>query len=314
MIKKIKNLINNLRFWKILPRITHLQQQQVIDKQQLINSMQQLNNSMQQLNNSMQQLNNSMKQQGADIQLHIEIATRFNAWRPLNNKSFPIASEIDRVLSFGEQLDQLQSLAPHAYEIWRPLLDFNANYYVGLPVDSCSVKGHSMAPFFRNFLSQYLEGRVLDIGCGPQPIPSYLENYPVDTIYGIDPLSEPKDHPFHFQKGFAEFLPWEDHQFKVVVSATSLDHVLLLDKVFKEICRVLSKDGLFIVWESIIPGSKPYDPYSQEIKKVDDFHLFHFDHDMFFAAIKPYFTVIEEMPMGLIPDAMTNYFIALQPK
>jgi SAM-dependent methyltransferase len=236
------------------------------------------------------------------------LTLRYHAcFRP--DESLPIAAKFNEVPPISEQLDLLQQLAPHAYAVWRPLLEVNEGAYEGLPIDSCSVAGHPMATFFRFFLTPYLKGRVLDIGCGPQPVPIYLEEYSVGLIYGVDPLSSPEKHPFNFIKGLAEYLPWANDQFKLAISATSLDHVLLLDKVFEEICRVLTRDGIFAVWEGFIPGSKPYDPYCNYIEKVDDYHLFHFDRNTFMDAIEPYFSVFEEFTM----DAGHSFF-ALRPR
>ena len=87
-----------------------------------------------------------------------------------------------------------------------------------------------MAAEFRAFVKLYLRGAVLDVGCGPQPVPSYLDGYPLDRIAGIDPLPPTEGHPFTFVQTVAEFLPWDDKTFSVVVVATSLDHVLLPDR------------------------------------------------------------------------------------
>ncbi len=98
-----------------------------------------------------------------------------------------------------------------------------------------------MAELFGCFLAPLLHGTVLDIGCGPQPVPSYLANYPTESIAGLDPLAAP--HPFVFHHGVAEFLPWDDASFDLVITATSLDHVLLLDRSIDEFRRVLKPGG-----------------------------------------------------------------------
>ncbi|OHB69191.1 MAG: hypothetical protein A2V70_02130 [Planctomycetes bacterium RBG_13_63_9] len=178
-------------------------------------------------------------------------------------------------------LEKLDELAPHAFPIWRELLDVNADTYLDFPIHSCSVEGHPMAEMFRCFLKPYLGGAVLDVGCGPQPVPYYLLDYPVERMAGVDPLPPAAPHPFVFVHGVAEFLPWEDQTFSVVVVGTSLDHVLLLDRALGEIRRVLKPDGHLVTWVSFIPGAARYDPYSPDVQKVDDYHLFHFDRPWF---------------------------------
>lgn len=238
------------------------------------------------------------------------LALRYHA-HSFPDESLPPVAKLDQVIPISEQFNRLNVVAPQAYSVWRALLGVNEEAYEELPIDSCSVPGHPMAIMFRFFLSSYLRGRVLDIGCGPQPVPIYLEDFPLGALYGIDPLSEQRGHPFHFLKGLAEFLPWADSQFNTVVAATSLDHVLLLDKVFAEVQRVLRPEGFFVVWVSFIRGSKPYDPYQKTIEKVDKYHLFHFDREWFLNEIDPFFTIFEEFVFD--PPEISSFF-SLQPR
>lgn len=221
----------------------------------------------------------------------------------------PPEAEIKEVVPISEQFDRLHKAAPLAYGVWRPILDVNRQAYAGFPIDSCSVPGHPMATLFRFFLTPYLKGRVLDIGCGPQPFPSYLEGHPIEASYGIDPVSEPDNHSFHFIKALAEYIPWADNQFNLVVAATSLDHVLLLDRALEEIFRVLRSDGIFAAWIGLVPGSKPYSPYGQEIENLDNFHLFHFDRGWFLDVIEAHFCIQEEFAVNT-----ESVFFALRPK
>ena len=85
-----------------------------------------------------------------------------------------------------------------------------------------------MAERFRQFVQPHLRGRVLDVGCGPQPVPLYLAGYPADRISGLDPLSREDQHPFDFAAGVAEFLPWEDCAVRYGHRRHVVDHVLLL--------------------------------------------------------------------------------------
>jgi SAM-dependent methyltransferase len=201
---------------------------------------------------------------------------------------------------------RLRELAPAACAEWERLLAVNATAYAGFPVDSCSVRGHPLAEKFRGFLRPYLTGAVLDIGCGPQPVPEYLAGHPTTRIAGLDPL--PALHPFVFVQGTAEFVPWADRTFDTVVAATSLDHVLLLDRALREIRRVLRPDGTFVTWVSFQAGAATYDPYRPDVRPVDEFHLFHFDRLWFEAAVGVEFTPVE------VFDLLGSTFVALRPK
>jgi len=209
---------------------------------------------------------------------------------------------VERAVPIAAQFEQLQAIAPRAFLLWRDLLEFNQQSYSGFPVHSCSVKGHPSAAMFASFVNEFLRGDVLDIGCGPQPVPLYLQHYPSDHIYGVDPISSPSEHPFHFYRGLAEFLPWNDASFDTVIAATSLDHVLLLDRSMREIHRVMKADGEFLVWVAFVAGSAPYDPCSPEIEPVDQYHLFHFTEEFFEATLVGLFAVSDKLRVNLEID------------
>jgi SAM-dependent methyltransferase len=205
-------------------------------------------------------------------------------------------------LPLAAQLERLEAMAPRTFDLWKELLEYNRQSYTGFPVHSCSVEGHPSAAMFTQFVNQFLRGDVLDIGCGPQPVPLYLQQYAVDRIYGIDPISTAERHPFHFHQGVAEFLPWNDGSFDVAIAATSLDHVLFLDEALREIHRVLKADGEFLVWVAFVAGSVPYDPHAPDIQPVDEYHLFHFSEEFFDRAVAPFFTVRDKLRVNLEID------------
>ncbi len=109
----------------------------------------------------------------------------------------------------------------------------------------------------------------------------------------------------------AEFLPWPDDTFETVVVGTSLDHVLLLDRVYEEVRRVLAPGGNFIIWTVFIKDSIPYDPYRSDISPVDEFHLFHFDREWFEKGIEEFFIIDDVYRVNVDID---HYFYRLQPK
>lgn len=222
--------------------------------------------------------------------------------------SDPAPSPNADALTFEQSLLELEKLVPDAFRIWHELLTVNANAYDGFPTDSCSVEGHPMGELFRAFLRPYLEGPVLDVGCGPQPVPVYLHGYPTERIAGIDPLPPPAPHPFVFARGVTEFLPWRDRSFQCVVCATSLDHVLLLDRTLDEMKRVMRDDGCLVLWVSFVPGAKPYDPRKKDIQKLDAYHLFHFDRPWFEEMMTKDFAPLEIVTFGRQgPSAFYSY-------
>lgn len=186
--------------------------------------------------------------------------------------------------------EHLARTFPLVYPKWKKCFDAGTKSYEGFPLDSCSVDGHEMALRFKAFIEFGLAGRgkILDVGCGPQPTPSYLEGINPDRITGLDPL--PARHPFESHPGFAEQMPWDDYTFDAVIAATSLDHVLDLPTALSEIVRVLRPGGMFLVWVSFVPGAQPPKP---EDPPVDAFHLFHFDQPWFEELMAKRFKLID---------------------
>lgn len=256
-------------------------------------------------------LDSELRLQRARLELHERYQTLYEAAHrkdPPQQQGQPTHFE-DQTLE--KSLASLRRIAPNAYVEWREVSKIGAHAYLGFPTDSCSVKGHVLADLFLWFLKPLLEGRVLDIGCGPQPVPRYLEGYPLDFVFGIDPLSSNKDHPFFFIQGVGEFLPWDDRSFETVVAATSLDHVLLPDRALQEIRRVLKDNGHFVAWVSFVKGAEKYDPYSPDIKKTDQYHLFHFDRGWFEQTVEKFFTIEEAFDC---PTPYNSTFYNLRPR
>lgn len=217
--------------------------------------------------------------------------------------------------SLQQSLEKLKEIVPLAVELWQKCQNAGETVYEDAPTENCAVEGHRTVSMFKSFLAPYLNGTILDIGCGPQPLPAYLVNYPLHLIAGIDPLSNPGDHLFTFHKGLAEYLPWEEKVFNRVIVSTSLDHMILLDKVFTEICRVLTDDGLFLTWVGFVPGAEKYNPYSPQLKAIDHCHIFHFDRCWFEEIICQYFDIKETYEI-FYPQygAVIECFYALSPK
>lgn len=182
-----------------------------------------------------------------------------------------------------------------AEALWARQQHANERNYAGFPLHSCSVIGHRGASAFRQFILQRanIEERVLDIGCGPQPVPSYLEGWPLSLVHGIDPLPPTNGpHPFTFVQGRAEQLPWADGYFTTVVAATSLDHVVDPAQVLREARRVLRPGGRLFIWCTLWAGADPYDPESPPSSLADDCHAYHLG-DWFLRELERSFTVVE---------------------
>lgn len=181
--------------------------------------------------------------------------------------------------------EELQSNYPRAFPIWKKLFETAATEYKERPTLNLSVDQHSTARLFGSFVSAFGRGRLLDVGCGPQSMPVYLQEYPLTSIAGFDPLPPEEPHPFIFCHAVGEFIPWPDKSFETLVIATSLDHVIDLKRTLSEFDRILVDDGRLLLWGGFIPGSSPCDPFDKNLEAVDEYHLFHLGESEFEDAI-----------------------------
>lgn len=160
-----------------------------------------------------------------------------------------------------------------AAELWQRQLDRNAAEMARNPRDSCSVVGNPMAERFAAWVGPRLRGRVLDLGCGPMPVPLYLHGYPLSRVTGLDPLDGA--HPFRFVRGVAEDLPFDAASFDAAVSATTFDHLLDPERALAELRRVLAPGGRLLAWMTYWPDAPRYDPTAAAVAMPDDFHVYH---------------------------------------
>jgi SAM-dependent methyltransferase len=200
----------------------------------------------------------------------------------------------------NEKLDALRALHPAAYDVWIKTFEEGRRCYEVDPLKNLSVQGHQEAELFRAFIAPYMKGSVLDVGCGPQELPVYLLGFEVERLAGLDPLFGSEKRRMEFCQGFAEFLPWEDAQFDVVIFATSLDHVLCVDKTLAEVHRVLRPGGVCMVWAGLVEGSARYEPDREPVIAIDEFHLFHFSEETLLEAFQAKFELFEKFIHGKV--------------
>ena len=133
------------------------------------------------------------------------------------------------MIPLSSSYKKLEKKFPSVFPIWHELFENGRREYENAPEQNLSVDGNDGAEAFRLFLMPHIRGHVLDIGCGPQEMPVYLKGHPYDRLAGLDPLPSRTQRNFEFAEGIAEFNPWPDEEFDVVIAATSLDHVISLD-------------------------------------------------------------------------------------
>jgi ubiquinone/menaquinone biosynthesis C-methylase UbiE len=91
---------------------------------------------------------------------------------------------------------------------------------------------------------------VLDIGCGNGFIAHHLSAMLGTNVLGID-LEPSTEAPIDYVRYDGACFPARDNSFDAVLLCYVLHHAQDVGAVMKEICRVLRKDGLAIIYEDI---------------------------------------------------------------
>jgi SAM-dependent methyltransferase len=231
-------------------------------------------------------------------------ARQASTFKPVT-PALPVASLEDQMAGFKKK-------APANFAAWR------AAYVAGVAEGerssegNLSHEGHQGAEYFRMFINIHGVGRVLDVGCGPLSVPSYLADWPTTHLAGIDPQQPFTAHPFAFAQTFAETLPWPDASFETVVIGTSLDHVYLLDQSLAEIKRVLTPNGRLLLWTGLFENTRAYDPYSAAYQPPDAYHLFHPGKNWFFDLFKRDYRLIERLETAATAEFLAFERVSIQ--
>lgn len=215
----------------------------------------------------------------------------------------------NELYNINDVYKELEGKAPHSFKIYMKLMKTGTDEYEKEDSASLAVEESVEGNCFSKFIKRYLYGNVLDVGCGPQEIPIYLNKYPVKNIYGLDPLLPHKSHPFSFAQGVAESIPWEDESFNVVIFATSFDHVFLVDKVIDEVKRVLCNNGYLLMWVSFDENAKDYNPYASDFEPYDKYHMFHNTKKNYEELMNKHFEIVE-----YYKSHYNNHFYAMRKK
>jgi SAM-dependent methyltransferase len=198
---------------------------------------------------------------------------------------------------FDAYLARAEREFPNAYPHWKVRLDEMLQAFRISKVGNAANPGDPRSRLFRSLVRTHATGRVLDAGCGVFGRPYYLMDYPAELISGLDPLMPVNAPDFEFARGITEYLPWPDASFSTVISATSLDHCLSLDRSLAEIHRVLRPGGRLLLWIDSLAGTPKFDPDSPTFKPIDQFHLFHFDAAWFDPMLQQKFDTEERLEL-----------------
>lgn len=147
--------------------------------------------------------------------------------------------------------------------------------------------------------SFYVGKRLLDIGCGPRGSLEWATM--ASERVGIDPLAKQYErlngglHSMSYVVARSEEIPFPEGHFDVISSFNSLDHVDDLDATIREITRVTTRGGTFLLMANVNHSPTRTEPQSFSWDVLQQFRGFE---------------VVEERRLergaGVVSDAIQN--------
>jgi SAM-dependent methyltransferase len=229
------------------------------------------------------------------------------AWAPRSIERYRPA----RAKSLDDYLRRAKKDFRVVYGHWHDRLQATQRAFAKTKVGNAAHAGDLYSRMFRDFVEVHGAGRILDVGCGVFGRPYYLRGFPRELISGIEPLPMQDACDFELVRGISEYLPWPDHSFSTVVSATSLDHCMSLERSLAEMVRVLSPDGRILLWIGSISGAPKYEAALPDFHPADQFHLFHFDVGWFEPMLVARFEISDRLEF--LHGSFSHVFYALRP-
>jgi SAM-dependent methyltransferase len=213
---------------------------------------------------------------------------------------------------FEQVLSRARADFPAIFDLWRERLDAMSGDFDITKTGNAANSADLYSRLFKVFVEAHARGAVLDVGCGPFGKPFYLADYPSQLISGLEPLpSRAEQGGIDIVRGISEYLPWSDRAFDTVISATSLDHCLALDRSLDEMRRVLKADGTLLLWIGHNPGSPQFRPLAPDFKPADRSHLFHFDIAWFEPMLEADFAIEDRVKLDRA--GYSHVFYCLRP-
>ena len=211
--------------------------------------------------------------------------------------------------TFESYLSRAEADFPEVFDLWRDRLASVERAFDQSKVNNAANAADLYSRVFADLVKVHARGRVLDVGCGVFGRPYYLQDYPAALVSGLEPLPMKEGVDFELVRGIGEYLPWPDASFSTVVSATSLDHCLSLDRSLEEMRRVLTDDGRLLLWLGLVPGSPRFEPTRPGFQPADQYHLFHFDKDWVEPLLEKDFALVDKIEFDMLSSYAHGFYV-----
>ncbi len=104
-----------------------------------------------------------------------------------------------------------------------------------------------VAAFYDRYLRIYAKGKLLDLGCGKVPLFAAYKDYIQDNICVDWSDTFHKNVYLDLEHDLNKKLPIQDNEFDTIILSDVLEHIKNPDLLWKEMNRVLKKDGILIM-------------------------------------------------------------------
>ncbi|HIA37003.1 MAG TPA: class I SAM-dependent methyltransferase [Flavobacteriales bacterium] len=188
------------------------------------------------------------------------------------------------------------------------------------PSKNVSYNARPDALLFGDFCKYH--GEVLDIGCGPHPVPSYIKFKRKEDVkyFGIDVLigEQPKEH--NFIQAMGEHLPFKDGLFDITISGTSILHYVDVKAGIREALRVTKKEGYLCIWLGVKSDEAPPPTESPEWYKSleipdgaeNPFHYKRYTEEYFEGLFEECNGILIEKEVHVVDKWRKNIFFRLR--
>lgn len=204
------------------------------------------------------------------------------------------------------------------WQAWQKLQENGVASYQNDPEHNLAIVERNDIQLFSKFC--HYQGLVLDVGCGPQPWPSYFDRTCEAVYVGVDPLIEDTLGEYLRFKALGEFLPFRVGVFDHVLFSTTLDHFVDPATALRAAARVCKPDGEIDIWLGEKHPDAPRPAFSPEwyrrLEKPalaeDLFHVKRLNKIDFQKVVQSVGLVIAETETHRVDDYRANHFYRLK--
>lgn len=138
----------------------------------------------------------------------------------------------------------------------------NGNIVVNSKKSTSIITNQLQLDYLKDVASDYMKGKLLDLGCGEKPYKLIYDNLCESSI-GIDVETCKHEQKYVDVFASADNIPFADDTFHTVLCTNVLEHVSNMEKAFSEISRILKKGGYLIISIPFLypVHESPYDFY-----------------------------------------------------